>query len=152
MHPTKGKKKIEIVTIQMVKEKNFYYENNIIRSPKDASDIFMKYLENVDREHFVVCGLNTKNKVMHLYTSHIGSLNASIVHPREVYKSAILSNCASIITGHNHPSGNPDPSSQDIEVTKRLKEAGKILGIDLLDHIIIGDHKFISLKEKGYIV
>ncbi len=95
--------------------------------------------------------LNTKNQVLHKKTVFIGSLNASIVHPREVYKEALRRSAASIICIHNHPSGDPSPSREDIEVTKRLNECGKILGIDLLDHLIIGENKFVSLKEKGYL-
>jgi DNA repair protein RadC len=103
------------------------------------------------QEHFVTLYLNTKNQVLHKKTVFIGSLNASIVHPREVYKEALRRSAASIICIHNHPSGDPSPSREDIEVTKRLNECGKILGIDLLDHLIIGENKFVSLKEKGYL-
>lgn len=88
---------------------------------------------------------------MHKQVVFIGSLNASIVHPREVFKEAFRRSAASIICLHNHPSGDPSPSREDIEVTKRLVECGKIIGIDLLDHIIMGENKFISLKEKGYV-
>ena len=95
--------------------------------------------------------LNTKNQVLHKKTVFIGSLNASIVHPREVYKEALRRSAASIICIHNHPRGDPSPSREDIEVTKRLNECGKIIGIDLLDHLIIGENKFVSLKEKGYL-
>lgn len=94
--------------------------------------------------------LDTKNQPTNISTVHIGSLNASIVHPREVMKTAIPSNAASIICCHPHPSGEPTPSSEDIDVTERLAEVGKIIGIELLDHIILGEDKFISLKEKGY--
>lgn len=94
--------------------------------------------------------MNVKNQVLHRQTIFIGSLNASIVHPREIFREAVKRSAASIICAHNHPSGNPSPSPEDIEVTKRLQEAGKIMGIELLDHVIIGDHQFISLKEKGY--
>ena len=100
---------------------------------------------------FVVACVNTKNEIANLTVAHIGSLNSSIVHPREVFKTAILSNAASIICAHNHPSGNPEPSKEDVDVTKRLIEAGKILGIDLLDHLVIGDGRYVSLKEKGYV-
>lgn len=110
-----------------------------------------EYLGDVDREHFVVICLDTKNQPTCIQTVHIGSLNASIVHPREVLKSALLSNSASIIVGHNHPSNICDPSAEDIQVTERLKEAGNILGIDLLDHIIIGTDTFKSLKETGIV-
>jgi DNA repair protein RadC len=95
--------------------------------------------------------LCTKNTPTSLNICHIGSLNASLVHPREVFKAAILSNSASIIVGHWHPSGDPAPSKEDVEVTKRLLEVGKIIGIEVLDHIIIGDGRFESLKEKGYL-
>lgn len=92
-----------------------------------------------------------KNQVLHKQTIFIGSLNASIVHPREVFKEAFRRSAASIICIHNHPSGDPTPSREDIEVTKRLAESGKIIGIDVLDHLIIGENKFVSLKEKGYL-
>ncbi|WP_411747969.1 RadC family protein, partial [Psychrobacillus psychrotolerans] len=94
--------------------------------------------------------LNVKNQILHKQTIFIGSLNASIVHPREIFREAVKRSAASIICAHNHPSGNPTPSTEDIDVTKRLFEAGQLMGIELLDHVIIGDHQFISLKEKGY--
>ncbi len=121
-----------------------------IRSPEDAYNYLneMKYLS---QEHFVVLGLNTKNEIIFKETVFIGSLNASIVHPRETFKHLIRRSCASAIVAHNHPSGQPDPSREDIEVTKRLSEAGKILGIDVLDHIIVGAQSYVSLKEKGYL-
>ena len=89
--------------------------------------------------------------MLHKRTVFIGSLNASIVHPREVFKEAFRRSAASIICLHNHPSGDPSPSREDIEVTKRLVECGKIIGIEILDHLIIGEHKYVSLKEKGYL-
>ncbi|PEZ41712.1 DNA repair protein RadC [Bacillus thuringiensis] len=101
--------------------------------------------------NFICLYLNTKNQVLHRQTIFIGSLNTSIVHPREVFKEAFRRAAASIICLHNHPSGDPTPSREDIEVTKRLVECGQIIGIEVLDHIIIGDHKFVSLKEKGHI-
>jgi DNA repair protein RadC len=123
----------------------------VIRSPEDAAHYVMEELRTLTQEHFVCLYLNTKNQVLHRQTIFIGSLNASIVHPREVYKAAIRRSSASIICMHNHPSGDPTPSREDINVTKRLVDAGKVLGIELLDHLIIGDKKFISLKEKGYV-
>lgn len=122
----------------------------VIRSPEDAAAYLMTDMSSLLQEHFVVLFLNVKNEVLHKQTIFIGSLNASIVHPREIFREAVKRSAASIIAAHNHPSGNPTPSPEDIEVTKRLVEAGSIIGIDLLDHVIIGDHKFISLKEKGY--
>lgn len=123
----------------------------VIRSPEDVSRFVMEDMRFLTQEHFVALYLNTKNHVIHKRTIFIGSLNASIVHPREVFKEAFRYSAASIICLHNHPSGDPSPSREDIEVTKRLVESGKVIGIELLDHIIIGDKKFISLKEKGYV-
>ncbi len=123
----------------------------IIRSPEDGANYVMDEMRFLSQEHFVCIYLNTKNQVLHKQTVFIGSLNASIVHPREVFKEAMRRSAASIICFHNHPSGDPNPSREDIEVTQRLSECGKIVGIDVLDHIIIGNQKFVSLKEKGYV-
>ncbi|MFT9849866.1 RadC family protein [Aneurinibacillus sp. REN35] len=121
-----------------------------IRSPKDAADVMMEEMRYHTQEHFVCLYLNTKNHIIGRETIFIGSLNSSIVHPREVYKEAIRRSSASVICLHNHPSGDASPSREDIDVTRRLQEAGRILGIELLDHIIIGDGQFYSLKEKGH--
>ena len=141
--------KINVFKIKLEKEKNILVETKQINSPEKASKVLFKYLEGVDREHLVVLGLNTKNNINIINTVSIGSLNSSIVHPREIFKPIILYNCSSFIIGHNHPSGDPTPSQEDINVSNRLKECGMLMGIELLDHIIIGDHeKYISLKEK----
>ena len=121
-----------------------------IRSPEDAAAYLMTDMSSLSQEHFVVLFLNVKNEVLHKQTIFIGSLNSSIVHPREIFREAVKRSAASIICAHNHPSGNPAPSPEDIEVTKRLIEAGLVMGIEVLDHVIVGDHQFISLKEKGY--
>lgn len=127
-----------------------YYEGSkAIRSSQDAASILREFIGNEDREHLVVMMLSTKNKVNAIHTVSIGSLNASIVHPREVFKAAIVANAASVILGHNHPSGDPNPSREDIAVTKRLADVGNVVGIELLDHVIVGDEKFYSLKERG---
>ncbi|WP_233254318.1 RadC family protein [Salipaludibacillus keqinensis] len=123
----------------------------VIRSPEDVSQYMMEEMRHLNQEHFICLYLNTKNQVIHKQTIFIGSLNASIVHPREVFKEAFRYSAASIVCLHNHPSGDPAPSQEDIDVTKRLSESGKMLGIDLLDHVIIGDQRFCSLKEKGYL-
>jgi DNA repair protein RadC len=128
-----------------------YDERYVIRSPEDGAKYVMEDMRFLSQEHFVAIYLNTKNQVIHRKTVFIGSLNSSIVHPREVFKEAIKRSAASVICAHNHPSGDPTPSREDIEVTKRLAESGRIIGIELLDHLIIGDHTFISLKEKGYV-
>lgn len=121
-----------------------------IRSPEDAAAFLMPEMSALNQEHFVVLFLNVKNQILHKQTIFIGSLNASIVHPREIFREAVKRSAASIICAHNHPSGNATPSPEDIEVTERLHEAGLIIGIELLDHVIIGDHQYISMKEKGY--
>ncbi|SIR32117.1 DNA repair protein RadC [Priestia flexa] len=144
-------KRVNIVSVKLVRESCILYAKRSIRSPQDAYELLKSFLEDKDREHFIVVTLDTKNQPVSINVCHIGSLNASIVSPREVMKSAILSSGASFMIAHNHPSGNTTESREDVEVTKRLAEAGKLMGIELLDHIIIGDGKYNSLKEKGVI-
>ena len=144
-------KRINIVSIKMVKESSFLYQTRQILSPNDAYEMIKEQLEGLDREQFIIACLNTKNEPTNITVVSVGSLNKAIVHPREVFKTAILSNAASIMAFHNHPSGETTPSQQDIQLTKRLYEAGELLGIKLLDHLIIGDGSFTSLKEKGYL-
>lgn len=122
-----------------------------IKHPKDAADLLMEEMRYLKQEIVTVMYLNTKNFVIGKEIVFKGSLNSSIVHPREIYASAIKRSAASIVVAHNHPSGDPAPSSEDINVTSRLKEAGKLLGIEMLDHIIIGNGTYVSLKEKGII-
>lgn len=124
-------------------------ERFVIRSPKDAYQ-YLKDMQYLNHEEFIVLGLNTKNEILFRKTVFVGSLNASIVHPRETFKALIKKSCASAIVAHNHPSGNSAPSPEDIAVTKRLQEVGQVVGIELLDHLIIGQDNFVSLNEKGY--
>ncbi|NBJ68666.1 MULTISPECIES: DNA repair protein RadC [Clostridia] len=126
-------------------------ERYVIRSPEDGAYYVMEELRSLNQEHFVALYLNTKNQIIHRQTIFIGSLNASIVHPREVYREAIKRSAASVIVAHNHPSGDPAPSQEDIYVTRRLVESGKMIGIELIDHLIIGNRNYVSLKEKGYL-
>src|SRR5699024_7178089 len=126
-------------------------EKYVIRSPEDGAEYVMEEMRSLNQEHLVALFLNTKNQVIHRQTIFIGSLNASIVHPREIYREAVKRSAASVVCAHNHPSGDPSPSQEDIHVTRRLVEAGKIMGIELLDHLVIGNNRFISLKEKGYL-
>ena len=144
-------KRINIVSIKMVKESSFLYQTRTISSPKDAYEMIKEQLEGLDREQFIIACLNTKNEPTNISVVSVGSLNKAIVHPREVFKTAILSNAASVMAFHNHPSGETTPSQQDIQLTNRLYEVGELLGIKLLDHLIIGDRTFTSLKEKGYL-
>ncbi|AGK96667.1 JAB domain-containing protein [Clostridium pasteurianum] len=141
---------IQIVSIKMVKEKDLHYEYESISRVPQSAELVRKVIGDMDREAFVVITLDTKNHPTSINVNSIGNLNSSIVHPREVFKTAILGNAASILVGHNHPSGDTSPSKEDINVTNRLKEAGRILGIEVLDHIIVGSfNNYISLKEKG---
>lgn len=144
-------KRVDIVQVKLVREKTMLYKNRRIRSPHDAYELMKEFLGDVDREHFIVLCMDTKNQPTCIQTVHIGSLNSSIVHPREVLKPAILSNSCSCIVAHNHPSNDTTPSPEDIAVTKRLAEAGEIIGIEVLDHLIMCDDHFLSLKEKGYL-
>ncbi|PJN67770.1 JAB domain-containing protein [Bacillus mycoides] len=143
-------KRVDIVKLKMVKESSLLYKERRVKSPEDASLLFKQFLDGADREYFIVLCLDMKNQPTAINVCHIGSLNSSIVHPREVLKPAIISNAASIIVAHNHPSNDPTPSREDLEVTKRLMEAGKVVGIDVLDHLIVCEESFISLKEKGH--
>lgn len=120
-----------------------------VRSPEDVSGLLMEEMRYLQKEHFVCLFLNTKNHIIGQETLSMGSLNAAIVHPREVFRAAIKRSSASIICVHNHPSGDPTPSSEDVALTRRLMEAGEIIGIDVLDHIVIGDRRYVSLKEQG---
>jgi len=120
-----------------------------ITSPGDVAKMLMEEMRHLKKEVFKVVLLNTKNNIIKVVNVSVGSLTASIVHPREVFTEAVKSVCNSVIFVHNHPSGDPQPSVEDIETTKRLVSAGDILGINVLDHIIIGDGKYVSLKERG---
>lgn len=142
--------KVNVVSIQLVKEKSLAYGSKQINCPKDVATIAGEFLAGADREHFIIFCLDTKNNVNAINTVSIGTLNSSLVHPREVYKAAILANSNAIILIHTHPSGDPTPSREDLEVTKRLVEAGNILGIEVIDHVVIGDNgKYGSFKERG---
>lgn len=119
-----------------------------IGSPADIYAHF-KHMALLEHESFVGCYLSTKNRIIHHEVISSGSLNSCLVHPREFFAPAIRLKCASAIAIHNHPSGDPTPSREDLDITKRLVEAGKLLGIELLDHVIVGNGKFVSFREKG---
>lgn len=142
---------INSYTVKLVKEGRKRYACDKVCSPEDAYRVFDKYLYGTDRENFVVLLLNVKNGILGLNTVSVGTLTASPVSPREVFKPAILANAASIVVGHNHPSNDIIPSREDIATTNRLVEAGKILDIPVLDHVIVGIDRYYSFKEMGYI-
>ena len=122
--------------------------NKKVTSPQDIAEIFIPILRDEVKEKFIVVCLNSANKVIKNETISIGNLNSSVVHPREIFKVAIDSLSASIILIHNHPSGNPEPSNEDISITKKIVEAGKIMDIPVFDHIIIAGDTFTSFVEK----
>jgi DNA repair protein RadC len=123
-------------------------ERSVVSSPDDVDALLRGRLADLDREHFVVVLLNTKNEVIGYPTISIGTLSSSLVHPREVFKPAIKASAASVVLAHNHPSGKVEPSREDREVTGRLSETGQVIGIEVLDHVILGDG-YYSLKEHG---
>ena len=141
-------KRVGIVSLKLVKESSVLYETRTVRNPYDAYNLIKNFLIDSDREKFVVACLDTKNQPVNISVVSIGSVNSAIVHPREVFKVAMLSNASKIICFHNHPSGNLKCSKEDENITNRLKESGEILGIELVDHIIVGDNdKYFSFKE-----
>lgn len=136
-------------SLTLIREGSYLVDCKTIRSPEDAYKIANMELENSPNEKFLVLLLTTKNTVIGISIVSSGTLNASLVCPREIFQRAILSNAASLICVHNHPSGNPTASNEDITLTKKLAEAGNLLNIPVLDHVIIGDGKYISFKERG---
>src|SRR3989338_2927942 len=128
-------------------------EQNRVPTIDDPTDVVhaVSHIKNKRREHFVGLYLDARQQLIKTHTISIGTLDASIAHPRDVFAPALTYNAASIIVVHNHPSGNPDPSREDILLTKKLQEGGKVLGIDMIDHIIISASGYVSMKEKGLI-
>ena len=127
-------------------------KSRTINSAKDIAKLLMPELSNLKKEHFIGIFLDSRKKIIKQETIFVGSLDSSIIHPREIFKIALAESAAAVILVHNHPSGDPEPSEDDIEVTKQIAKAGDILGITVLDHVIIGDNKYRSLKESGLIV
>lgn len=137
------------VKVQLIHESKPTKQCNI-RNPTDVYELVKDELAKLDREVFLAVSLTTRNRVLGINTISVGSLDSSLVHPREVFKTAILQNASSMVLVHNHPSGDIEPSEEDLEITKRLVEAGKLLGIDVIDHVIVGS-KFYSFSEQGLI-
>lgn len=145
--PRENAKRVDIVSIKMVKDSSIKYANRQINSPFDAFILLREFLEDCDREKLMVVCLDTKNQPVNISVVSIGTLNSSLVHPREVFKTAILSNSNKIILAHNHPSQILKPSGEDKLSTDRIQTAGEILGIELMDHLIIGGGQYYSFKE-----
>lgn len=128
-----------------------WFSDQKVTSPQDIADIFIPLLRDDNKERFIVVCLNSSNKIIKHETISIGNLNSSVVHPREIFKVAIDNSSASIILIHNHPSGNPEPSNEDISITKKIVESGKILDIPVFDHLIIAGETYTSFVEKRLI-
>ncbi|MHB1686551.1 MAG: RadC family protein [Ignavibacteriaceae bacterium] len=131
-----------------IQSQSKWFAEDKITSPKDVADVFIPLLIDELKEKFIVVCLNTANKIIKYEIISVGNLNSSVVHPREIFKVAIENNSASIILLHNHPSGNPEPSNEDIQITKKIADSGKILDIPVFDHIIIAGNSYTSLVEK----
>ena len=142
---------IAVCHVRLVRDGSITADRNVIRRPEDAYAILKGYFSDLPNEHFLAILLNTKNYVIAVTPVSIGSLNASIVHPRELFQRAILANSAALIVAHNHPSGDPSPSPEDIALTRKLVEAGQLLDIPILDHVILGYGRYVSFKERGLI-
>lgn len=124
-------------------------KNETVKTPEDVVALVRSRLKGKKKEYFLALLLDTRNQLIRVAEISIGSLDSSIVHPREVFKEAVSASAASVLFAHNHPSGDPEASEDDVNLTKRLAEAGEIMGIDVLDHIIIGEQKYLSLKREG---
>lgn len=143
-------KRIAVYGVVLVRDSSVVVQSKAADSPAAAAEILRAHIGQVDREHFVVLLVDSRRQVIGINTVSIGTASASLVHPREVYKPAVLLGAAAIVLGHNHPSGNTDPSIEDKEATRRLVRAGELMGIPVLDHVIIGDG-FFSFRERGLI-
>lgn len=145
---------ISLYGLRVVRESTHRYEfeDRNISDPDDAVEMLCEIfeLDELAEEQLVMLCLNTKNKIVGAFTVSVGTISQSIVHPREIFKRAILQNSASILIAHNHPSGDPAPSPEDYEVTKRLAECSKLLGIQLVDHLIVTPNRgYVSMKSRG---
>jgi len=124
-------------------------ERPVVRSPADAASLLMMEMSLLQQEHLRLLLLDTKNRVLGMPTVYIGSLNMSVLRVGEVFREAIRQNCAAVIVAHNHPSGDPTPSPEDVAVTERIVNAGKLLDVEVLDHLVIGQQRYVSMKERG---
>ena len=137
------------VTTRLVRESSDEYERIQVTGPEDVAAFLHQYFHDKDREEFLIVLLSTSNVIIDMAVVSVGGLAASIVEPRQVFKTAALANAAAIVCAHNHPSGNPEPSREDIRITRQLVEAGKLMGIPIHDHVIIAGKTHTSLAERG---
>jgi DNA repair protein RadC len=143
---------IPVYRVSLIKDRAIpYADTPHVLTPEEVYHLITEFLQGTDREHFIALFLESRSAVIGINTVSIGTLTESLVHTREVFKGAILANAASIIVVHNHPSGAAFASEADISVTSKLKEAGRIIGIPLEDHIVLGDETFFSFREQGFL-
>lgn len=141
--------RLPLVCLNLVREASFMSDTRTIRTPQDAADIVRAVIGNRDREHVIALLLDARHRVVAVHTVSVGLLDLAPVHPREVFKAAFLSNAAAVILAHNHPSGDLGRSRADESIAHRIAEAGRLLGVPLLDHIIVTDRDFVSLRSVG---
>jgi DNA repair protein RadC len=142
--------RIPIYRVQLVRDGSQKAERKKVSQPAVAAEVLWQFLAGADREHFVVVLLDTQNQIIGIHTVTVGTLDASLVHPREIFKAAILANAAAILLAHNHPSGDPTPSTEDRSVTRLLVDAGGALGIEVLDHLVLGESpRYYSFRDAG---
>lgn len=146
---------MRLYNYRIVREKTeTYFDGRCLTNPELVSEVLKSYYEenfDLDKEHFSVVMVDSKNKILGVNLISMGTLNQSLVHPREVFRPAVMASANAIFLCHNHPSGDTTPSPEDTSITKRLAEAGDLLGIKVLDHIILGDNTYLSFREKGLI-
>lgn len=135
--------------VQLVRDGSVPFTTKICSTPRQAADLFRAFVGDSDREHLIAIFLDTQNRFLGLHTVSIGTLDYSVVHPREVFKAAILSNASSLVLAHNHPSGESAPSEEDVRITLELQKAGELLDIPLMDHIVVGEASYASFMEMG---
>jgi DNA repair protein RadC len=140
-----------IYTVSTVRRRKRRMLPTPIKRPQDVYNLVKPLVADADQEHFYCLYLNTRNRLLAVELISVGSLNASIVHPREVFRPALMLAAGSLIVAHNHPSGETDPSEDDLAITRRLREVGEVLGITMLDHIIVANGSWTSLKEEGHL-
>lgn len=145
------KKRISVVSIKMVKDRSVLYEPRQVTRPKDAVRLCRDFIGDVDREELLVVTLDNQNQFTSVNICSRGTLNMTVVEMRDIFKTAILSNSAKLLVAHNHTSDSVSPSMEDIELTERIKNAGKIMGIELIDHLIVSNDKYYSFKENDYV-
>ncbi len=140
---------LTLVRLQVIKESVEYYGTKKVRSPADVEEVVRRFIGEADREIFLAVNLSTANNINSIHVVSVGSLNQSLVHPRECFKAALLTNADSVIFAHNHPSGEFEPSTEDRQITTKLRECGQLLNIRVLDHVIVGEHGYFSFQEKA---